>query len=152
VEIAGKIDIQCQDMGQQQLKNIEQAVRVYRVLLDNAVSNRKPSPALPDRPSIAVLPFQNLSGDSDADYFADGMVEEIIIALSQFSSPFVIARNSSFTYKGRNVDAKQIGRELGVRYLLEAVCAEREIACDLQGNLSRLPMGCIFGPNASMAP
>jgi TolB-like protein len=75
--------------------------------------------ALPDKPSIAVLPFQNMSGDPDQDYFADGMVDEITTALSRFKSLFVIARNSSFTYKGRAVDIKQVGRELGVRYVLE---------------------------------
>ena len=77
------------------------------------------SPILPDKPSIAVLPFANMSGDDLPDYFADGIVEEIITALSRFSSLFVIARNSSFTYKGRSVDVKQVGRELGVRYVLE---------------------------------
>jgi TolB-like protein len=76
-------------------------------------------PALPDKPSIAVLPFQNMSGDSEQDYFADGMVEEIITALSRSPSLFVIARNSTFTYKGRAVDVKRVGRELGVRYVLE---------------------------------
>ena len=75
--------------------------------------------ALPDKPSIAVLPFQNMSGDPEQEYFADGMVEDIITALSRFKSLFVIARNSSFTYKGRAVDIKQVGRELGVRYVLE---------------------------------
>jgi TolB-like protein/tetratricopeptide (TPR) repeat protein len=79
----------------------------------------RPSLAVPDRPSIAVLPFQNMSGDADQEYFADGVVDEIITALSRFSSLFVIARNSSFTYKGRAVDVKQAGRELGVRYVLE---------------------------------
>ena len=74
---------------------------------------------MPDKPSIAVLPFQNLSGDPEQEYFADGMVEDITTALSRFKSLFVIARNSSFTYKGRAVGVKQIGRELGVRYLLE---------------------------------
>jgi adenylate cyclase len=77
------------------------------------------SPALPDRPSIAVLPFQNMSGDPEQEYFADGIVDDIITALSRFTSLFVIARNSSFTYKGRAVDIKQVGRELGVRYVLE---------------------------------
>ena len=77
------------------------------------------SPSLPDKPSIAVLPFQNMSGDPEQEYFADGMVEEIITALSRFRWLFVIARNSSFTYKGRDVDVKQVGRELGVRYVLE---------------------------------
>jgi TolB-like protein/Tfp pilus assembly protein PilF len=78
-----------------------------------------PALALPDKPSIAVLPFQNMSGDAEQDYFADGMVEDIITALSRMSSLLVIARNSSFTYKGRTVDVKQVGRELGVRYVLE---------------------------------
>ena len=79
----------------------------------------QPALALPDKPSIAVLPFQNLSGDPEQEYFADGMVEDIIIALSRMRWLFVIARNSSFTYKGRAVDVKQVGRELGVRYVLE---------------------------------
>src|SRR6202008_3238131 len=77
------------------------------------------APPLPDRPSIAVLPFENMSGDPEQDYFADGVVEEIITALSRFKALFVIARNSSFTYKGRAVEVKQVGRELGVRYVLE---------------------------------
>jgi TolB-like protein len=79
----------------------------------------KPTLALPDKPSIAVVPFQNLSGDPEQEYFTDGMVEDIITALSRFKSLFVIARNSSFTYKGKAVDIKQVGRELGVRYVLE---------------------------------
>jgi TolB-like protein len=86
---------------------------------DNAVEPSKPALTLPDKPSIAVLPFHNLSGDPEQEYFADGMVEDIITALSRFKALFVIARNSSFTYKGRAVDVKQIGRELGVRYVLE---------------------------------
>jgi TolB-like protein len=86
---------------------------------DNPVESPKPALALPDKPSIAVLPFENMSGDPDQDYFADGMVDDIITALSRFKSLFVIARNSSFTYKGKVVDIKQIGRELGVRYVLE---------------------------------
>ena len=77
------------------------------------------NPTLPDRPSIAVLPFQNISTDPEQEYFADGMADEIITALSRFRSLFVIARNSSFTYKGRAVDVKQVARELGVRYVLE---------------------------------
>ena len=86
---------------------------------DNAVEPSKPALTLPDKPSIAVLPFHNLSGDPEQEYFADGMVDDIITALSRFKALFVIARNSSFTYKGRAVDVKQIGRELGVRYVLE---------------------------------
>ena len=82
-------------------------------------AGQAPALALPDKPSIAVLPFQNMSGDPEQEYFADGMVEDIITALSHFKALFVIARNSSFTYKGRAVDVKQVGRELGVRYVLE---------------------------------
>jgi len=86
---------------------------------DNPIELPRPALTLPDKPSIAILPFQNMSGDPDQDYFADGMVDEITTALSRFKSLFVIARNSSFTYKGRAVDIKQVGRELGVRYVLE---------------------------------
>jgi TolB-like protein len=87
-------------------------VRVY--VVHDGVSTRPSHPALPDKPSIAVLPFQNMSGDTEQEYFADGVVEEIITALSRFRQLFVIDRNSSFTYKGRPVDVKQVGRELGV--------------------------------------
>src|SRR5262245_55657203 len=106
-------------MGQHQLKNIQRAAHIYRVLLERADTRVRPSLSIPDKPSIAVLPFQNMSGDPEQEYFADGMVEDIITGLSRFRWLFVIARNSSFTYKGRAVDVKQVGRELGVRYLLE---------------------------------
>jgi TolB-like protein len=86
---------------------------------DNPIDPPKPALPLPDKPSIAILPFTNLSSDPDQDYFADGMVDEITTALSRFKTLFVIARNSSFTYKGKVVDIKQVGRELGVRYVLE---------------------------------
>jgi TolB-like protein/class 3 adenylate cyclase len=127
-QIRGKVDIDFDDMGSQTLKNITEPMRAWRVRLDGsapASPQVKPSAdmsqplALPDKPSIAVLPFQNMSGDPEQEYFADGMVEEIITALSRFRSLFVIARNSSFAYKGKAVDIKQVGRELGVRYLLE---------------------------------
>ena len=88
-------------------------------VVDTHVESPNPAPALPDKPSIAVLPFENISGDPEQDYFADGMVEDIITGLSRSRSLFVIARNSSFTYKGKAVDIKQVGRELGVRYVLE---------------------------------
>jgi adenylate cyclase len=119
-DAAGKVELAFEDLGEQQLKNIARPVRAYRVLLSTA-SATAPTQALslPDKPSIAVLPFQNLSGDPEQEYFADGVVEEIITALSRFRQLFVIARNSSFTYKGRSVDVKQVGRELGVRYVLE---------------------------------
>jgi TolB-like protein len=115
----GKLDVAFEDAGEQQLKNIERPVRVYRVRLGGAAASPRPALPLPDKPSIAVLPFQNMSGDPEQDYFADGIVEEIITALSRFRQLFVIARNSSFTYKGRAVDVKQVSRELGVRYVLE---------------------------------
>ena len=113
-----------EDLGAQQVKNIHEPIRTYQVVDANGRAHFPPGkpknfPPLPDKPSIAVLPFQNMSGDADQEYFADGMVEDIITALSRFKSLFVIARNSSFTYKGKAVDIKQVGRELGVRYVLE---------------------------------
>src|ERR1051325_2184572 len=105
-----------------QLKNSERQGRVYRVRNTVAKAESAPAPlvlALPDKPSIAVLPFQNMSGDPEQEYFVDGMVEEIITALSRIRWLFVIARNSTFTYKGQAVDVKRVGRELGVRYVLE---------------------------------
>jgi adenylate cyclase len=110
-----------EDLGEQQVKNITRPVRVYRVR-DAGEILSAPAPSalpLPDKPSIAVLPFANMSGDPEQEYFADGMVEEIITALSRIRWLFVIARNSTFTYKGQAVDVKQVGRELGVRYVLE---------------------------------
>ncbi len=116
------------DLGAQTVKNIEEPIRAYEVKAQGEAASTAskeappgdPKPlALPDKPSIAVLPFQNLSGDPEQEFFADGMVEDIITALSRFKSLFVIARNSSFTYKGKAVDIKQVGRELGVRYVLE---------------------------------
>src|SRR5271156_2812028 len=111
-----------EDLGEQQVKNIARPIRVYRVHDVAAKNPTKPiSPVipLPGKPSIAVLPFANMSGDPDQEYFADGMVEEIITALSRIRWLFVIARNSSFTYKGQAIDVTQVGRELGVRYVLE---------------------------------
>jgi len=112
-----------EDLGEQRVKNITRPVRVYRVCdVAAAKSPSAPAPSvltLPDKPSIAVLPFANMSGDPEQEYFVDGMVEEIITALSRIRWLFVIARNSSFTYKGRAVDVKQVARELGVRYVLE---------------------------------
>jgi adenylate cyclase len=122
----GKIAFDVEDLGERALKNIVPSVHVYRVVLNSSrgsemsrTTQDHPALVLPDKPSIAVLPFQNMSGDPEQDYFADGVVEEIITALSRIRWLFVIARNSSFTYKGRAIDVKQVGRELGVRYLLE---------------------------------
>jgi TolB-like protein len=120
-QVRGKLDCAFEDAGEQSLKNIARPVRVYRVRSHDAAAAAPPAamPALPDKPSIAVLPFQNLSGDPEQEYFADGMVEEIITALSRIRWLFVIARNSSFSYKGKSPDLRQVGRELGVRYVLE---------------------------------
>ncbi len=127
-QIRGKTELAFDDMGPQSLKNIAEPMRAWRLQIDKnspstlpkrAAAETAQPPALPDKPSIAVLPFQNMSGDPEQEYFADGMVEEIITALSRFKSLFVIARNSSFTYKGKAVDIKQVGRELGVRYVVE---------------------------------
>src|SRR5439155_18422513 len=135
--VRDRLPLAFEDLGEQQIKNIARPVRVYRVRPEGP-HPIPPSPAgegsapgarvgaaespalpLPDKPSIAVLPFANMSGDPEQEYFADGMVEEIITALSRIRWLFVIARNSTFTYKGQAVDVKQVGRELGVRYVLE---------------------------------
>jgi adenylate cyclase len=121
-EVEGKLDVGFEDRGEQQLKNFSKPVRAYAVLgrACRAPTERLiAAPPLPDKPSIAVLPFENMSGDPEQEYFADGMVEEIITALSRFKTLFVIARNSSFTFKGKAVDIKEVGRRLGVRYVLE---------------------------------
>jgi adenylate cyclase len=141
-QVRDRLPFVFEDLGEQQVKNIARPVRVYRVRLEGPLPSPSPlaptlpSPAipgsspgrgglgrgelpLPDKPSIAVLPFANMSGDPEQEYFADGMVEEIITALSRIRWLFVIARNSTSTYKSKAVDVKQVGRELGVRYVLE---------------------------------
>jgi len=126
-DVRGTLDLLFDDIGEQHLKNIQRPVHVYRVASGSKpATTTAPSLSLPDRPSIAVLPFQNLSGDPQQDYFADGMVEDIINGLSRIKGLFVIARNSTLSYKGRAVDVKQIGRDLGVRYVLEG--AVRKVA------------------------
>jgi TolB-like protein/class 3 adenylate cyclase len=116
-QIKGKLALDVNDMGEQPLKNIAQPVRVYGVRLDG--SPARPVLTLPDKPSIAVLAFTNMSGDPEQEYFADGIAEDIITALSRCNALFVIARNSSFTFKGKTIHVRQVGRELGVRYVLE---------------------------------
>jgi len=129
-QVRDRLNIALGDMGEQSLKNIARPVRVFRVDFkprasgppsggETSALQGTPVLAQPDNPSIAVLPFQNMSGDPEQEYFADGMVEEIITALSRIRWLFVIARNSSFTYKGRAIDVKKVGQELGVRYVLE---------------------------------
>src|SRR5437762_1263554 len=142
-----------EDLGEQQVKNIARPVRVYRVRTQgphptlpplagegSARSARvgaaePPALPLPDKPSIAVLPFANISGDPEQEYFVDGMVEEIITALSRIRWLFVIARNSTFTYKGRPVDVKEVGRELGVRYVLEGSVRKAGMQVRITGQL-----------------
>ena len=129
-QVRDKIKEQFVDLGEQALKNIARPVRVYQVVSPQTRGQTKVEPSavrtlidtamvLPDKPSLAVLPFENMSGDPEQDYFADGVVEDIITALSRFKSFAVIARNSSFVYKGRAVDVRQVAKELGVRYVLE---------------------------------
>jgi len=125
-QVRGKVESTLEDMGAQTLKNIAEPMRAWRVRIGPSSSPATKTQtetaqplALPDKPSIAVLPFENMSGDPEQEYFADGIVEDIITALSRFKSLFVIARNSSFTFKGRAVDIKEVGRRLGVRYVLE---------------------------------
>jgi TolB-like protein len=118
-QVLGKITVEFFDMGEQCLKNIARPVRIFKVLDRVAAAKQGPTSGLADKSSIAVLPFQNLSADPEQEYFADGVVEDITMALSRFRWLFVIDRNSSFTYKGRAVDVKQVGRELGIRYVLE---------------------------------
>ncbi len=131
-QVKARLDLSVSDLGETQLKNIAEPLRVYSLAVGGPAKT-KPAPQeepvapiapnapprLPDKPSIAVLPFTNMSGDPEQEYFVDGMVEDIITALSRFNQLFVIARNSTFTYKGRAVDVRQVARELGVRYVLE---------------------------------
>jgi adenylate cyclase len=122
-QVQGKVAGNFVDAGEQSFKNIARPVRVYRLDLAQKVASTpevsRPLPAPPDRPSIAVLAFNNMSGDPEQEYFSDGISEDIITDLSKLSELNVIARNSSFTYKGKPVDVKRVGRELGVRYVLE---------------------------------
>jgi TolB-like protein/Tfp pilus assembly protein PilF len=138
-QIKGKLPINVGDMGVQQLKNIAQSVRVYSVRFEDTPTRQALS--LPDRPSITVLPFQNMSGDPEQEYFADGMVEDIITSLSRIKWLFVIARNSSFTYKGRAIDVKQVGRELGVRYVLEGSVRKAGTRVRITGQLVEASTG-----------
>jgi adenylate cyclase len=131
-QVKSRPDLAFKDLGCARLKNIAEPIRVFAVETDLSIraksalstqpeanATRPAAPALPDKPSIAVLPFQNMSGDPEQEYFTDGIVEDIITALSRFPQLFVIARNSSFAFKGRSIDMRLVGRELGVRYLLE---------------------------------
>jgi TolB-like protein len=135
-QVKGKLSYSYSDLGAQRVHNIPDLIQAYKVqgTAKGAATTLSPLP-LPERPSIAVLPFENLSGDREQEYFADGMVEEIIMALSRFRQLFVIARNSSFTYKSRAVDVKQVGRELGVRYVLEGSVRRAQNKVRIAGQL-----------------
>jgi adenylate cyclase len=134
----GKMALEVVDLGEPVLKNIATIIRVFRVRLGTAERTALP---LPDKPSLVVLPFQNMSGDPEQDYFADGMVEEITMALSRIRSLFVISRNSAFTYKGRALDVRQVGRELGVRYVLEGSVRKAGSRMRIIGQLVDAPTG-----------
>jgi adenylate cyclase len=123
-----RLPFEYENLGEQQVKGFDEPVRVYTVSLvsggtvpdpQTVVQSKKSAPDLPEKPSIAILPFTNMSGDPEQEYFSDGITEDITTALSYFTDLFVIARNSAFSYKGQSLDARQIARELGVRYLLE---------------------------------
>jgi TolB-like protein len=118
-DLRGTLDLPFDDIGEQQLKNIQRPVRAYRVNLQNKLATSRPSLTLPDKPSIAVLPFLNLSGDPDQEYFADGMVDEIITSLSRIGWLIVASRTSTFVFKGQSADVRDIARKLNVRYVLE---------------------------------
>ena len=135
-QVKARLDLAVSDLGPTQLKNIAEPIRTYNYSVEvgkpaqaKPTTQAEPTPPekssqrleLPDKPSIAVLPFQNMSDDPAQEYFADGMVEDIITGLSRIRWLFVIARNSSFVYKGKAVDVRQVGRDLGVRYVLEGV-------------------------------
>ena len=145
-EVDGKLDAAFEDWGERQLKNILKPVRAFAVrrMADaqaTTVITAAAAPPLPDKPSVAVLPFQNMSGDREQEYFADGLVEDIITALSRFRGLFVIARNSSFIYKGKAVDIKQIGHELGVRYVLEGSVRKAGARLRISGQLIDVATG-----------
>jgi adenylate cyclase len=136
-QVRGKVAVDFADLGEQSLKNIAQPLRVYRVAAKSLAQPNEQHAALPlpDKPSLAVLPFQNMTGDTEQDYFVDGVVEEITTAIARVPWLFVIARNSAFTYKGKAVDAKQVARELGVRYVLEGSVRKASTRVRITGQL-----------------
>ncbi|MDI1282753.1 MAG: adenylate/guanylate cyclase domain-containing protein [Reyranella sp.] len=143
-QVRDRIDVGFEDKGEIELKNIARPVHVYAVVGAKAAvspNEATPAPALPDKPSIAVLPFLNMSGDPEQEYFTDGITEDIITELSRFRSLFVIARNSSFTYKGKSPDIRQVARQLGVRYVLEGSIRKSANRIRVTGQLIDAPTG-----------
>jgi adenylate cyclase len=130
-DAARRLDLAFEDLGEQQVKNIARPIRAYRAVMaaGSAIKQGSFGPPLPDKPSIAVLPFASMSGDPEQEYFVDGMVEEIITALSRIRWLFVIARNSSFTYKGQAVDVRQVGPSLACAMCSKARCAKPATGC-----------------------
>jgi adenylate cyclase len=143
-QVRKKVDLTFEDMGEQTVKNISEPIHVYAIMLEQPARSvgtaDKESLEMPDRPSIAVLPFDNMSGDPDQEYFSDGLSEDIITDLSKVSALFVIARNSVFNYKGRNVGVQKLSRELGVRYVVEGSVRK-------SGNRVRITAQLIDGMN-----
>jgi TolB-like protein/class 3 adenylate cyclase/tetratricopeptide (TPR) repeat protein len=139
-QVRDKVSFTFQDLGEQQVKNIARPVHAYCIPLGETPSPKVPLP-LPEKPSLAVLPFQNMSGDAEQEYFTDGMVEEITTAMSRLPWLFVIARNSSFAYKGKSPDVRQVGRELGVRYVLEGSVRRAGRRVRITGQLIDTTMG-----------
>ena len=143
-QVNGKVGVNFVDTGEQSLKNILQPVRVYRAELEESDLSRlkTPTSVLPDKPSIAVLPFNNMSGDTEQEFFADGLAEDVITTLSKLAGLRVIARNSSFVYKGQSVDIREAAKQLGVRYVLEGSVRK-------SGNRIRITAQLIDGGNGS---
>ena len=148
-QVRDKLQTRFEDLGEQQVKNIDRPVQAYRVSLDTdrtskatEVKSGTAALSLPDKPSIAVLPFNNMSGDPEQEYFSDGITEDIITALSRIRQFFVIARNTTFTYKGQAVDVQAVAKELGVRYVLEGSVRK-------SGNRVRITTQLIDGNNGN---
>jgi TolB-like protein len=150
-QVRDKLDLAFEDLGEQQVKNIVRPVHVFRIPITGTAAAKPPLPP-PDKPSLAVLPFQNMSGDPEQDYFADGMVEEITTAITRFPWLSVVARNSSFAYKGRAVDVRQVARELSVRYVLEGSVRKAGNRVRITGQLIDTASGAHIGPTISTAP
>ena len=151
-QVAGILDLEFEDMGEQTLKNTKRPIRGYAVRMDGAGAANADDAAtlaapvaapvadVPDKPSITVLPFDNMSSDQEQEFFCDGMAEDIITALSKISGLLVIARNSTFTYKGKAVDVTQVGRDLGVRYVLEGSVRKAGEKVRITAQLSSTPV------------
>ena len=146
-QVRGKLDIDFQDMGAQDVKNISRPVSAFKALIDGPAAFDKSSPPLPDKPSIAVLPFTNLSGDPDQDFVGDGLTEDIITGLSRIRQFFVIARNSTFQYKGTSPDLRRVAKDLGVRYVVEGSVRQARDRVRITAQLQRRRHGLALHPS-----